>query len=301
MDDTAARAFLRDRFGDAARVAVMRPGEWSAVYSVDTPDGELVTRFSAFDEDFEKDAYAARYASQMLPVPRILEWGPASDGFYAVAERVAVPTANLVALPDAVDVRIGALVEPLANAVHAVGLARRLVAPAKAVVLGGGTIGVFGLHAARATGIADVRIVEPNADRRAAALSAGARAVHADASELAAERNADLVIDAVGATATRRSALDIVRPGGTIVLLGLHEDETALPFHRVVRDQVALQGSFAYTDTDFAAALDLLTSGRVRLGAISGILPLEAGPEAFASLAEGPTPLLKTFLAAPPP
>ena len=217
------------------------------------------------------------------------------------AERVAVPTANLVALPDAVDVRIGALVEPLANAVHAVGLARRLVAPAKAVVLGGGTIGVFGLHAARATGIADVRIVEPNADRRAAALSAGARAVHADASELAAERNADLVIDAVGATATRRSALDIVRPGGTIVLLGLHEDETALPFHRVVRDQVALQGSFAYTDTDFAAALDLLTSGRVRLGAISGILPLEAGPEAFASLAEGPTPLLKTFLAAPPP
>ena len=101
------------------------------------------------------------------------------------------------------------------------------------------------------------------------------------------------------AAATRRSALDIVRPGGTIVLLGLHEDETALPFHRVVRDQVALQGSFAYTDTDFTAALDLLTSGRVRLGAISGILPLEAGPEAFASLAEGPTPLLKTFLAAP--
>ena len=215
------------------------------------------------------------------------------------AERVAVPTANLVALPDALDARVGALVEPLANAVHAVGLARRPVAPAKAVILGGGTIGVFGLHAARAAGIPDVRVVEPNADRRAAALAAGARAVHADASELAAERNADLVIDAVGATATRRSALDIVRPGGIIVLLGLHEDETALPFHRVVRDQVALQGSFAYTDTDFAAALDLLTSGRVRLGAISGILPLEAGPEAFASLAEGPTPLLKTFLAAP--
>ena len=220
----------------------------------------------------------------------------ASGGF---AERVAVPAANLVPLPDALDARIGALVEPLANAVHAVGLARRPVAPAKAVILGGGTIGVFGLHAARAAGIPDVRVVEPNADRRAAALAAGARAVHADASELAAERNADLVIDAVGATATRRSALDIVRPGGTIVLLGLHEDETALPFHRVVRDQVALQGSFAYTDTDFTAALDLLTSGRVRLGAISGILPLEAGPEAFASLAEGPTPLLKTFLAAP--
>ena len=88
MDDTAQRAFLHGRFGDA-RVAVMRPGEWSTVYSVGTPNGELVARFSRFDEDFEKDAYAARYASAALPIPRILEWGPAPDGFYAVAERVA--------------------------------------------------------------------------------------------------------------------------------------------------------------------------------------------------------------------
>jgi threonine dehydrogenase-like Zn-dependent dehydrogenase len=84
------------------------------------------------------------------------------------------------------------------------------------------------------------------------------------------------------------------------VLLGLHEDETALPFHRVVRDQVALQGSFAYTDADFAAALDLLASGNVRLGPVSGVLPLDAGPGAFATLAAGPTALLKTFLSARP-
>src|SRR5712691_9897314 len=62
------------------------------------------------------------------------------------AERVAVPAANLVALPDGADARIGALVEPLANAVHAVALARRLVAPEIAVVLGAGTIGLFALY-----------------------------------------------------------------------------------------------------------------------------------------------------------
>ena len=112
-------------------------------------------------------------------------------------------------------------------------------------------------------------------------------------------RSADLVIDAVGATVTRRTALDIVRPGGAVVLLGLHEDETALPFHRVVRDQITLQGSFAYTDAEFAKALDLLASGRVVLGALSNVLPLEAGPDAFASLAAGPTALVKTFLAVP--
>lgn len=216
------------------------------------------------------------------------------------AERVAVPAANLIALPDGADARTGALVEPLANAVHAVALGRRLAATETAIVLGAGTIGLFALHAARAAGIPDVRVVEPHAARRAAALAAGARTAHADAAELASERRADLVIDAVGATATRRAALDVVRPGGVAVLLGLHEDETALPFHRVVRDQVAIQGSFAYTDADFAAALELLTSGRVALGELAGTLPLDAGPNAFATLAAGPTAQLKTFLSAMP-
>ena len=167
-------------------------------------------------------------------------------------------------------------------------------------MLGAGTVGLFALHAAHASGIADVRVVEPHEVRRAAALAAGARAAHADAAELAREWRADLVVDAVGATATRRAALDVVRPGGAVVLLGLHEDESALPFHRVVRDQVALQGSFAYTDADFAAALDLLASGKVALGDLARTLPLDAGPEAFATLAAGPTAQLKTFLSPVP-
>src|SRR3989442_4854181 len=216
------------------------------------------------------------------------------------AERVAVPAANLVALPDRVDARTGALVEPLANAVHAVRLARRLVAAEIAVVLGAGTIGLFALHAVRAAGIADVRAVEPHAARRAAALAAGARAAHADAAELARERRADLVIDAVGATATRRSALELVRPGGAVLLLGLHEDESALSFHRVVRDQDALQGSFAYTDADFDMALELLASGKVTLGDLASTRPLEDGPDAFATLAAGPNAQLKTFLSPMP-
>ena len=67
----------------------MRPGEWSVAYSVKTANQDLVARFSAWDEDFEKDAYAARYSSTALPVPPILEWGPALDGFFAIAQRVS--------------------------------------------------------------------------------------------------------------------------------------------------------------------------------------------------------------------
>ena len=88
MDEKALRAFLAERFGSAALVEAMRPGEWSAAYSVRAGDRELVARFSAYDEDFEKDAYAARWRSPALPIPPILEWGPAGDGYYAVAERM---------------------------------------------------------------------------------------------------------------------------------------------------------------------------------------------------------------------
>jgi len=80
--------FLRERFGPGARVTPMRRGEWSAVYAVKTVDADLVARFSAYDEDFEKDAHAARYSSPALPIPRVIEWGPALGGFYAVSERV---------------------------------------------------------------------------------------------------------------------------------------------------------------------------------------------------------------------
>ena len=87
MDDDRTRAFLRARFGAEARIGAMRPGEWSAVYSVESAGTNLVARFSTYDEDFEKDAHVAQYASAALPIPRIIEWGPYDDGYYAIAQR----------------------------------------------------------------------------------------------------------------------------------------------------------------------------------------------------------------------
>jgi hygromycin-B 4-O-kinase len=86
--ETAHRDFLHKRFDPAAEIGVMRPGEWSVVYSVRTTDVDVVVRFGAYDEDFEKDAFVARYSSAVLPIPPLLEWGPALGGFYAVAPRM---------------------------------------------------------------------------------------------------------------------------------------------------------------------------------------------------------------------
>ena len=223
----------------------------------------------------------------------------------AFADLVTAPAANVRALPDGVEARVGALVEPLANGVHAVRLGLAGDPVSRAVVLGAGTIGLMTLQAALLSGIAHVTVLEPHAQRRERALTLGAHAAFGDADEAReAERSAsdgvgaDLVLDAVGAQATRATALTLLRPGGQAVYIGLAADDTTLGFHGIVRGQLGLRGSYAYTMADFEQALEWLVGGRASMGALDAVRPLEDGPDAFARLAEGPPPAaVKVFLA----
>ena len=92
-------------------------------------------------------------------------------------------------------------------------------------------------------------------------------------------------------------ALELLRPGGRVVYVGLHDDETTLGFHDVVRGQLDLQGSYAYTAEDYEQALEWLVEGQAGIGELPPILPLEDGPEAFAGLVRGPSAQIKVFLA----
>jgi (R,R)-butanediol dehydrogenase / meso-butanediol dehydrogenase / diacetyl reductase len=221
------------------------------------------------------------------------------------AEYVLAPEANVYPLPESVGARIGSLAEPLANGVHAVRLGTKGGHPAEhAVVIGAGTIGLMCLQAAVLDGIPSVSVIEPVEGRRTQALDLGAHAAHASGEEarVALEAptqglGAELVIDAVGAEATRRLALELLRPGGRAVMVGLHDDETTLGFHGIVRGQFALQGSYAYTAEDYEQALEWLVAGRAGIGELPPVLPLERGPEAFARLVGGPSEQVKVFLA----
>ena len=108
---------------------------------------------------------------------------------------------------------------------------------------------------------------------------------------------ADLTLDAVGAQATRRLALELLRPAGQAVCVGLAADDTTLGFHAIVRGQLALQGSYAYTMEDFEQALQWLVEGRASLGDLPPVRPLDDGPEAFAQLSQGTPAEVKVFLA----
>jgi len=228
------------------------------------------------------------------------------------AEILSVPVANILALQDGTDPRTGAFVEPMANGVHAARLALDGGAgrngSCETVVIGCGAIGLCALQALQARGVASVQVVEPGTDRREQATRLGANRVYPDAATarqaLGAEdgprvderSGADLVIDAVGATSTRQLAVDLCRPQGRVVLMGLHDDESPLAFRPVVRDEVVLSGSYAYTDDDFSTAAQLLQAGAASPGEIGPVRPLSEGPLIFNALAAGEVPAVRVFL-----
>ena len=222
------------------------------------------------------------------------------------ASAVRVPARQLRALPDGADARLGALAEPLANGVHAARLGRAGLegGPAtRAVVIGAGTIGLMTLQAVVLGGAEWVGVLELQDRRREVAEQLGAAASFGAEEALRSavgDAGADLVFDAVGAEATRRLAVGLLRPGGCAVMIGLASDATPVGFHTIVRQGLTVRGSYAYTADDYDEALAWLLDRRAGLGELEAVQPLATGPEVFAELAVGPSPRLKVFLAPEP-
>lgn len=236
-------------------------------------------------------AYCSRGERNLCP-DRYLVGVAVSGGF---AAKVAVPERCLFEIPATMDSRLGALVEPLANGIHAL---RKVSADGvtSAVVIGAGTIGLACMQAALLSGIPNVTVVERHPARRDHAVRLGAHAAYASTEEV--EGDVDLVIDAAGTESTRRTAIGLLTPAGTAVFIGMRDDESSMPWRLVIRGNHTIKGVFAYADVDFQRALDWLAQGRAGIGELKEVLPLERGPQAFAALASGPTSDIKVFLCA---
>jgi threonine dehydrogenase-like Zn-dependent dehydrogenase len=220
----------------------------------------------------------------------------------AFAELVAIPERNLHPLPDGMDPVVGTLVEPLATSMNALrGLA--LDASSTAVVLGAGPIGLLAVYAARRLGAGTVICHDIDASRVA---TARALAHVADASPAAiaehVRRSGDglgaaVVVDAVGVEPTWTAAIELVRPGGTVLAVGLGQATGAMAVGDLVRRGITVRGVYAYDDEDFRAALDLLTDEPPPLDWL-GTASLEDGPAVLAAAAAGEGPAKTVFLAA---
>jgi threonine dehydrogenase-like Zn-dependent dehydrogenase len=205
-------------------------------------------------------------------------------------------------LPDTISMEHAALTEPLACALRAIQLAN-CAALDRAVVIGRGPIGLLILQALKQFGVEIVCATDTDADRRAMGAHFGISALDPLGDDVAAHvreatdgLGADVVFDAVGTDATRRQAVDLAASGGRVVLVGLHAEESPIPINAVIRREVSLLGSFAYTPNIFAAALGWLAAGRITIDEWLIKAPLAEGGACFERLLGKPGPVAKILL-----
>jgi 2-desacetyl-2-hydroxyethyl bacteriochlorophyllide A dehydrogenase len=211
-----------------------------------------------------------------------------------MADRFTLPAGRLFPVPDELDDRTAALIEPLATPVHAVRLAGD-VAGRSVAILGTGTIGLFTLAVLRAHGAGKIVSTDPNPDKRgrAAALGAGLT-IDASTPDVAGQvraalgGSADVVFDCVGIQSSMDQAIAIADKGGTVVVVGVPASAVTVPLPIVQDHQIRIQGSATYLPEDYREAADLLTRGEVRSADfVTATRPLAEVAEAFALASSG--------------
>jgi len=195
-----------------------------------------------------------------------------------------------VPLPGALSLADGAIVEPLAVALHGV----RLAGPAagdRVLVLGAGPIGLAVAFWARRFGAEAVVVQDINAYQESRALSMGATGFVCDTEEpVEAGTNAlggpaDIVFECVGLPGVIAQAIGQVRVKGTVLMLGLcTQPDTWVPFTALSKE-VRLQTSAFFTLQEYRAALDALSAGAAEpRHLVSETVALDAVPETFEAL-----------------
>lgn len=205
---------------------------------------------------------------------------PPTNG--AMAEYVTVRADQCHLLPQEMDDGLGAMIEPLAVALHAV-KRPATISGKKVLITGGGTIGLLTALTAKAFGAVPVVLSDIVAERRKSALDCGVDIVLDPSSKNLKEKSKeitgdgfDVIFEASGARAALRQAFDLVKPGGTIVQIGtLGTEDIPLPANQVMAKEIQFIGSFRYGNV-FDEAIRLVTAGRIDLGVfITDILPLK--------------------------
>jgi L-iditol 2-dehydrogenase len=221
----------------------------------------------------------------------------------AFAEYVVVPQRILYKLPDALSFPEAAMLEAVSVALHAVRLSE-FKGGEMALVIGAGMIGLLTLQAARAGGASRVIVADVDATRLKMAKEMGADAILelsgaelvAEVMRLTAGKGVDVALEAVGRNETVFGAIDSVRKGGAVTLIGNISPEVTLPLQKVVTRQIRLQGTAASAG-EYPQAIDLMTSGKIRVKSlITAVAPLSDGPQWFERLYAREPNLMKVVL-----
>jgi alcohol dehydrogenase len=217
------------------------------------------------------------------------------------SDYVVIPEKNLLPISDSLDLVKASLAEPAACALHTLNRVRMLsprpLAELRALVIGGGAIGMLSAQLLTSYGCRHVTVAETNRLRGETVARSVGCVVHDPLSdpEIPAD-SFELVIDAVGGGVTRSLGSRAVMPGGIFAHIGLMDSKEGLDIRKVTLQEISLIGIYTYTREDFRATVGALAGGM--FGGLEWVetRPLADGARAFDDLDRGRTPAAKIVL-----
>jgi L-iditol 2-dehydrogenase len=229
--------------------------------------------------------------------------GAQADG--AMAELFNVDSKLIVPLPDDFDLMDAALVEPLAVAVHAVKATGSLFGE-NVIVLGAGTIGLLLAQVSKFAGASNVMITDVFNSRLKLAKQLGvdftinSREFSLTKNylrEMFGEREVGVIFEAVGIEATIKQAIELVRKGGRITVVGVFGKETKVNMGLVQDREISIRGSLMYLREDFEDAVELIRKEKVKVKPlITHIFELKDANKAFETAAKEKEKALKVLI-----
>lgn len=208
---------------------------------------------------------------------------------------IAVRPDMVIKLPDNVTDEEGAMVEPTAVGLHAVHLADIRVGD-KVLVVGGGIIGLVSAMFAKLEGAQYVAISETNEARGAKSVKLGVADDWFNAKDenflknimTKTENGFDIVIDCSGNTKAVESELMTVKPGGTIVLVGVSQKPIEFASILAVMKELTIKGAIAYTKEEFKDCISLIANKKINvIKFVDDIVPLTEVQKAYERLTSG--------------
>jgi len=217
--------------------------------------------------------------------------GVTHDG--ALSEFVKVRADRIHKLPDSVSFEEAALVEPLSNGVQAVRMSGLRVGD-NAAVFGAGPIGLVTILALKAAGASYIYVIEPIEAKQKMALELGADEVFdpkrwSKIIKLTNKIGPDYVFDCVGIPETIMTSMQLVKMGGTIIIIGMHPETFEMKgFLQFMTKNLTMKGIYLVDQESFSTAIRLIEQKKVDvLPLITKRITLDAVPEEIENLSKG--------------